>query len=146
MKSGGYPPGTSRRDLIRGGIINPHDHDHQFERVGCTPIIEDGAAIFREECLHEDQEHGRKYGCEAYNTYRFEYSHLISPDGTRHDLPSIEEWPENPQDKELLEKVVSIEEAYHNKETKTLFSSDPDEESGEVKIVHQGWELYYAPE
>jgi hypothetical protein len=139
-----YPPGTSRRDLIRGGIIEPHHHEHEFEpRQNKSPIIEDGAAIFREKCIYAEGEYGQGYQCEETLTYRFEYSTLESPNGETWPLPEITNWNDHDLPEKHAEKVIAIEEQFHNHQDKVSLDVDPDPDCGEVTLTYKDWELHF---
>jgi len=146
MVGGNYPPGTSRRDLIRGGIIEPHRHECEFlmDDDRANPIIEDGAAIFHTECRYVEGEYGQGYSCDETRSYRFEYSTLETSEGEEIELHPITEWEKN--DDDIAEKVASIEEAYHNfSDERTEIDVDPDPEAGVVAIEYNGYTLRYEP-
>lgn len=48
-----YPSGTSAGDPRAPWNAPDTSHEHEFREVEESPIFEDGAAIFREECTHE---------------------------------------------------------------------------------------------
>jgi hypothetical protein len=142
-----YPPGMSKRDFVRAGIDQPHAHEHEFTSEGMDgPIIEDGAAIFREECWYAEGEYGQGWECEESRTYRFEYSTLESPDGEVVELPTIAEWPSDMPDGRDG-KVVEIEEAFHTHGPGDLvsFDVDPDRDGGVVTLEYKGWKLRFEP-
>jgi hypothetical protein len=150
MVGGNYPPGTSRRDLIRGGIIEPHHHECEFHPVEdpeYSPIIEDGAAIFHERCRYAEGEYGEKWQCEETRTYRFEYSELESPSGKTWDLPDITEWDDHDLPEKHAEKVVTMEERFHGvgPSDEVTLDVDPDRDAGIVTIEYCGWKLHFRP-
>lgn len=144
---------------MRGPPTSPPDpgplatHDHEWRLVEEAPIIEDGAAIFREECewveitgsthskKHDETFYSEGAECEEHRTYRFEYSHLVLGDGTEIELPTIENW-ENADQMES-EMVEYIEGAHHIGEAN--IDVDPDRDVGEVVISAYNWELHYEP-
>jgi hypothetical protein len=144
---GGYPPGTSRRDLIRGGIIEPHHHEHEWEMDDhrADPIIEDGAAIFHLQCRYVEGRYGEGWECEETKTYRFEYDTLTDLSGTEHDLPEIGgEWDQ--LDDYIEKAVIEVEERFvSGDEESELVSVDPDPDSGEVVISWKKWVLRFTP-
>jgi len=145
---GGYPPGTSRRDLARGGIIEPHNHEHEWvPNQDMSPIIEDGAAIFHERCIYAEGRYNEKWSCDETRSYRFEYSKLEAPDGRTWELPTIEDWDD--VDEEAGEKVIAVEESLVNfgpAKDSALASIDPDPEAGEVVVAWNGWKLTFEPQ
>jgi len=141
-----YPPGTSAGDP-RAPWNEPRAHEHEFEpRQDRSPIIEDGAAIFHEECQYAEGRYGGGRQCEETRTYRFEYSTLESPDGKTVELPTIAEWPSDMPDGRDG-KVVEIEEAFHSHGPgdKVGFHVDPDPDCGKVTIEYEGWKLHFRP-
>jgi len=141
-----YPPGTSAGDP-RAPWNESHDHQHEFELLEESPIIEDGAAIFREECIYAEGEYGQGYQCEEARTYRFEYSILESPDGETWNLPTIHEWEDHDLPKKRSEKVITIEQRFHElgPSEKVSFDVDPAPDCGQVTISYKGWKLHYEP-
>lgn len=145
MVGGNYPPGTSRRDLIRGGIIEPHAHEHEWELGDVdNPVIEDGAAIFHERCRYVEGRWGEGWSCEETRTYRFEYDELDTPDGDRIDLPDITEWDDVSSYAE--ERVLHIEQAFHEGNERVDIYVDPDPDSGCVELEMDGYTLRYSAE
>lgn len=141
---GGYPPGTSRRDLIRGGIIEPHDHEHEWEMDDhrADPIIEDGAAIFHLQCRYAEGRYGEKWSCEEEKSYRFDYDSLVFPNDSSCPIRDIDHWKKNTDF--VRRKVVEIESAWHAGDEDVTIYVDPDPGYGEVVIEWQGWELRYT--
>ena len=137
MVGSNYPPGTSHRDLVRGGIIEPHDHEHNFEPVGENPIIEDGAAIFFLECDYAEGEYGQGYRCEKTQSKRFEYSRLTAPDGSSIELPEISEIDQLADHFQVM--IEMIETNIQD------IDVDPDLEDGQVTVFHNDWEIKYEP-
>lgn len=145
MVGSNYPPGMSKRDFVRAGIDQPHHHDCEFRPAqDDSLIIEDGAAIFFEECRYVEGEYGQGYSCEETRSYRFEYDTLELLDGGEIDLPTIEEW--DTVNDELAEVIIAIEEAFLNGDSRAELSSiHPDPDSGEVAIDYLGYTLCYRP-
>ena len=142
---GGYPPGTSAGDP-RAPWSEPHHHECTFTPRVSDPVIEDGAAIFIQECNYAEGEYGQGWSCDETRTYRFEYSTLESPDGKTVELPTIAEWPSDMPDGRDG-KVVEIEEAFHSHGPgdKVGFHVDPDPDCGKVTIEYEGWKLHFRP-
>jgi len=143
MAGGNYPPGMTSRDFVRAGIDDPHHHEHEFMPMDSHgPLIEDGAAVFIEECRYGEGEFG--WQCEEQRSYRFEYDCLELLDGGEIDLPSIDEW--DTVDDELQEVIIAIEEAFLDGDSKADLSSiHPNPDSGEVAIDYLGYTLVFRP-
>jgi len=135
-----YPPGTSAGDP-RAPWNEPHAHEHEFRPLEKAPIIEDGAAIFHEECIYAEGRYGDGWECEETRTYRFEYSTLESPDGETVELPTIAEWPSDMPDGRD-ERVITIEEEFHTGNA-DIVDIDPDRDDGTVTLEHDGWQLHF---
>lgn len=128
-------------------------HDHEWRLDEESPIIEDGAAIFREYCTweeitssshsarHDETFYGTGASCDSSRSYRFEYSHLVLGDGTRIELPEIAEWEEAGEME--AEIVQYIEEAYHSGDADINIC--PAEKFGEVVISAFNCELHFEP-
>jgi len=137
-----YPPGMSGRDFVRAGIDQPHSHEHEWvENCGVDgPIIEDGAAVFFQECNYSEGRYGEKYQCQETNSYRFEMDRLVMPSGFEHSLPTIEDWDKiAPEVQDLIMEIESqpmddVEMNIH-----------PDPDNGEVAISYDGYTLCYEP-
>jgi hypothetical protein len=151
---GGYPPGTSRRDLIRGGIIESHDHEHEWEMDDhrADPIIEDGAAIFHLQCRYVEGRYGEGWKCEETKTYRFEYNTLVTPfcrGDECYELPEIDEWENDciseDFDDYIGKAVIEVEERFHSGDKDVTIEVDPDPDDGEVVIKWHGLELSFTP-
>jgi hypothetical protein len=137
-----YPPGMSKRDFIRAGIDeHPNAHEHEWRPGDSGPLLEDGAAMFREECGYVGGPHGHGWECEETRSYRMEYDTLETPTGEV-DLHEIGEWEEN--NEKVRDKIIEIEEAWAAGEGE-LTSIDPDPRSGEVAITHGDFTLCYRP-
>jgi hypothetical protein len=132
----------SGRDFVRAGIDQPHSHEHEWvENPGVNdPLIEDGAAIFRQECNYSEGRYGEKYQCQETKTYRFEMDRLVFPDGFIYDLPTIENWDEISE--EIQKCIIEIEEL--PKEDVEM-NIHPDPDNGEVAISYDGYTLCYEP-
>jgi hypothetical protein len=147
MVGSNYPPGMSKRDFIRAGIDDPHHHEHEFRPMDSqvAPIIEDGAAIFQEECRYVEGEYAEGWSCEETRTYRFEYSTLESPSGKEWELPDITNWEEVSPG--IEKKVITIEERFHNHGPgdDVSLDVDPDPDAGKVTLTYKGWKLHFRP-
>lgn len=150
---GNYPPGAkndprapyNQPDRSHEHEWRPTDPDHRGRN---QPIIEDGAAIFHEECNYAEGRHGEGWQCEETRTYRFEYSTLESPDGEEWELPDITEWDDHDLPEEVAERVITIEERHcyiGPGDEETPIDVDPDPECGVVTIEHDGWTLRFEP-
>lgn len=142
-----YPPGAKHdRNAPYNQPDRSHEHRWRHEEERLNPVIEDGAAIFHEECQYAEGRYGEGWQCEKTRTYRFEYSTLESPDGKEVELPTIAEWPSDMPDGRDG-KVVEIEEAFHSHGPgdKVSWNVDPDPDCGQVTIEYEGWKLHFRP-
>ena len=149
------PPGTTPADIDRhysGGIP---DHEHEWEPVqGLSPILEDLAAIFHEQCRFEeivgsytDYQRDETYyetgaECEAERSYRFELNYVVTESGTRLDRDRLDQ-DEDEQVEEVFETVIEAEQAFPD-DTEVI-EIDPDRQQGRVVIRHDGVEIGYGP-
>lgn len=144
---GNYPPGA--KNDPRAPYNQPdRSHEHRWRPGDMdNPVIEDGAAIFHERCEYAEGEYGEGWQCEETRTYRFEYSELESPSGETWDLPDITEWDDHDLPEKRAEKVIAIEERFHQfgPGDKVGFDVDPDPEGGVVTIEYKGWTLRFEP-
>lgn len=132
------PPGPDPIDL----------HDHEWEPVHSSPIIEDGAAIFREECRWAETKSVDmgKYGsesvvvgaeCEEYRTYRMEAAWA---EKKMEDSPSIfylasefdHFW------RVAEQALIAVEQ-----DGGEIISIDPDGELGQVTIETDNWRVKF---
>lgn len=157
--SGNLPPGTSASDIDRhysGGVPN---HDHEWMPVeGLSPVLEDLAAIFYEQCRfaevvdsytdHRRDETYHETGaeCEAERHYRFELAYVVDESGTRLDRDDIDRLEEEDDNRfeTVIEAVIAAERAFPD-ETEVV-DIDPDRRNGQVVVRHDGFELGYEPE
>jgi hypothetical protein len=140
-----YPPGTSASDP-RAPWNPQHVHDHEWRPVEDELIIEDGAAIFTEECRYAEGKYGEKWQCEETRHYRFEYNTLETPDGIEIELHDITEWEMN--NETVRETVTQIEERHcyvGPGDEETEIDVDPDPKYGHVAIHWNGYTLTYEP-
>ena len=156
--SGNLPPGTTLADINRhysGGIPN---HEHEWEPIlGLSPVLEDLAAIFHEQCRwaeivgsYHDQQRDETYyetgpECEAKRHYRFELGYVVHESGTRLDRDDINQLEEDGDGlfETVIESVIAAERAFPD-ETEVV-DIDPDRHQGQVIIRHDGFELGYTP-
>lgn len=143
---GNYPPGA--KNDPRAPYNQPdrsHEHRWRHEEEQVNPVIEDGAAIFHEECQYAEGRHGEGWQCEETRTYRFEYSTLESPSGIETELHDITDWEHNADT--VRERIINIEEAFdfHGPGDEVSFDVDPDPDAGVVTIEYKGWILTYEP-
>jgi hypothetical protein len=140
-----YPPGAAN-DPNAPYNQPDHSHEHRWpsdEPGGdILPEIEDGAAIFYEECDYVEGRHREGWECEEYRKYRFEYSWLETEDDQEIELHPIEDWEKN--DEAVREVIRCIKEAFHAGDTK--WNVDPDPDCGVVSIEWEGWTLKYEPQ
>jgi len=88
MVGSNYPPGMGRRDFVRAGIDQPHDHLHEWEaEQDGWPMFEDNAAIFSEYCMYAEGRWGEGWECEETRSTRCE---LRSISLVREGQPDIE--------------------------------------------------------
>ena len=157
--SGNLPPGVTPADIDRhygGGIP---DHEHEWEPVqGLSPVLEDMAAIFHEQCrwaevvdTYTDHRRDETYyetgaECEAERHYRFELAYVVDESGTRLDRDDIDRPGENGDDRfeTIAEAGISAAQALSD-ETDAV-DIDPDRRNGQVVVRHDGFELGYEPE
>lgn len=146
MVGNNLPPGASSDP--RAPYNQPdrsHEHIWRHEEEQLQPVIEDGAAIFYEECQYAEGRYGDGWQCEETRTYRFEYSTLETPRGDKYDLPAIGNWDE--ADPVAAEAAVKVEQAFHSlgPGDKVSFDVDPDPECGVVTIEWNGYTLKFEP-
>lgn len=136
-----YPPGVTAGH----SHFNPPDrsHEHEWRVVGDDEgfILEDGAAIFREECIYAEGRRGDGWECEESRHYRFEYSHLSMLKGRSIHLPTIQNWEYVEDD--VHEVVMEIEQAWHSDKRGIEVEVDPDADDGHVSISYMGYTLNY---
>lgn len=161
--SGNLPPGVTSADIDRhygGGVP---DHKHEWEPVqGLSPVLEDLAAIFHEQCRwaeitgrYVDRARDEVYyetgaECEAERSYRFELAYVAELTEANHpdlrvdrdELEQLEE-DEDPFYETVLDTVIAAERAFPD-ETE-IVEIDPDRTNGQVIIRHDGFEIGYEP-
>ena len=153
--SGNLPPGVTPADIDRhysGGIL---DHEHEWVPVqGLSPVLEDMAAIFHEECrfaevvdTYTDHRRDETYyetgaECQAERHYRFELAYVVDESGTRLDRDDIDRLEDENDERfeSVIEAVIAAERAFPN-ETEVV---DIDHQEGRVVIRHDGFELGYG--
>jgi hypothetical protein len=124
-----------------------HSHEHWWEsqEISLAPRMEDGAAIFLDECNYAEGRYGEGWECEETRQYRFEYSTLETPGGEVIDLPDINNWDD--ANEKVQNRVVQMEEAFHEHGPgdRVSWDVDPDPDCGVVSISHAGFVLKYEP-
>lgn len=151
--SGNLPPGVSSADIDRhygGGVPN---HEHEWMPVeGLSPVLEDMAAIFHEQCTwaevasavtsekHDETFYGYGAECEAERHYRFDLAYVIDESGQRLDRNDIDRLED---DETVIEAVIATEQAFP--EETEVVEIDPDRNEGRVVIEHNGVEIGYGP-
>jgi len=72
-----YPPGMSRRDKVRAGIIeeNPHDCEFELSRDDSGVVFEDGALYVTAECLNRE--------CNETERFRYDIDHIVKVRGEK---------------------------------------------------------------
>lgn len=127
------------------------EHDHEWEPTeNSYPVLEDGAAIFIEECRwapilnsysggeFEDTYYEEGEPCGEERSLRFELQRIGHTDGA----PSMP--VDDPYD--FREVVNRIEEAYRDDEEDVEFRDvDPHEEHGRVVVQVDSYIAYYEP-
>jgi hypothetical protein len=157
--SGNLPPGVTPADINRhygGGVP---DHEHEWMPVeGLSPVLEDMAAIFHEQCRwaevvdsYTDHQRDETYyetgaECEAERHYRFELSYVVDESGTRLDRDDIDRLEEEDDERfeTVIEVVIAAERAFPDEAE--VVDIDPDRRNGQVVVQHDGFELGYGPE
>jgi len=151
------PPGTSPADIDRHYGPSVPDHEHEWEPIqGLSPVLEDMAAIFHEQCRwaeivdsYTDHYRDETYyetgaECGAERHYRFELAYVNAGDERldRDELDRLEQGGDNRFDT-ALEAVIEAEQAFPD-ETE-IIEIDPDRQQGRVVIQHDGVEIGYDP-
>jgi len=149
------PPGVTTADIDRH--YGHSDHEHEWRPIEkLCPVLEDGAAIFHEECewaevVNSYTDHARdevyyEYGqeCGATRSYRFELAYVteLTADGKpdlRLDRDELDQ-----QEEAVLDVVAGAERAFP--EETEVVDIDPDPEHGQVVIRYDGYELGYGGE
>ncbi|WP_254273281.1 hypothetical protein [Haloarcula marina] len=158
--SGNLPPGVTASDIDRhygGGIP---DHEHEWVPVqGLSPVLEDMAAIFHEQChwaevvnSYTDHRRDETYyetgaECEAERHYRFELTYVELPCGQRldrDDIDRLEAGGDESMFEAMLDAVIGAERAFP--EDTEVVDIDPYPEVGQVVVRHDGYELGYGGE
>jgi hypothetical protein len=143
---------------MRGGPpINPPDpgpiatHDHEFRPVDDSPIFEDGAAIFREECewrevhgSYTSDEYDETFydegaKCSESRYYRMEEAWI---ELRRDDAPDIR-YLDTESDGRFWRIGEMAEMAVVTDDSAEIVSIDPDEEHGEVVVETDDWRIRY---
>jgi hypothetical protein len=143
---------------MRAGI---DPHEHEFEPVeDYYPILEDGAAIFIEECIHAPllgrgydagrdeyhEAHGEKCGEERHT--RFEARSATKVHNHQPNLTVHASVLDGDGENELLEvweqALFEIERADQHDEV-AINSVDPDKTHGEVVAEANGYRVKYEP-
>jgi hypothetical protein len=152
------PPGVTPADIDRhyGGGSIP-DHEHEWVPVqGLSPVLEDMAAIFHEQCRwaevvdsYTDHRRDETYyengaECEAERHYRFELAYVVDESGTRLDRDDIDRLEAEGDDRfeSVIEAVIAAEQAFP--EETQVVDIDPDRRNGQVVVRHDGLELGYG--
>lgn len=160
--SGNLPPGVTPADIDRhyGGP----DHEHEWMPVeGLSPVLEDMAAIFHEQCrwaevvdTYTDHRRDETYyetgaECDAERHYRFELAYVTELTDADHpnlrlDREEIDRLEQ--EDAEMfdtiLDAVIATERAFPDKTE--VVEVDSDRRNGQVVVRHDGFELGYEPE
>jgi hypothetical protein len=101
-----------------------------------TPILEDGAAIFHEQCTYAKGEHGQGWQCEETRTTRFEEVHLRKLRGDKVAVTYT--------DIDRAMQIARLEAAligvYQHGE---IIDCDPDPDVGHVVAEHDGWQVRF---
>ena len=148
MVGSNYPPGMSKRDFVRAGIDQPHDHEHEFESDPVDwPILEDNAAIFHEYCMYSEGRWGEGWSCEESRTTRCE---LRSISLVREGRPDIEYLAETEDARNQFRHIESVFETVlmsleHNdpSETNILDLDEPGYGGGFVRVQHGDYIVAY---
>jgi hypothetical protein len=125
-------------------------HDHEWRPVeGASPVLEDGAAIFHEECRwavtktidmgkYGTEEHAVGPECEATRRYRMEAEAITGDMGFGDVVLHEEYWSKFP---EVVEAAFeAIETAGDDLE---VLHINPDSDKGEFHVAADGYEILY---
>lgn len=155
--SGNLPAGVTPADIDRhygGGIT---DHEHEWIPVEeMHPVLEDMAAIFREQCRFEeivdsytDHQRDETYyetgaECEAERHYRFELAY-VDTEKERLDRDDINRLEEDGDDRfeTIIEAVIAAEQG--SIDEAEIVEIDPNRQQGQVVVRHDGVEIGYGP-
>lgn len=146
-----YPDGMSKRDFIRAGIDQPHNHEHEWEPTGRDdPIFEDGAAIFIQSCGYAEGRWGEGWACEETRSFRCDVDRIIK---VREGAPNIAylSGEENPRENwRHIERVyedalVGIEMKSSRHEELELLDIDPPNDYGDgfVRVQYGDYIVEY---
>jgi hypothetical protein len=131
--------------------VDKHDHEWRL-RNGNNPIIEDGAAVFFEECdwveitgsthseKHDETFHSYGADCEATRSWRMESSSIIRK---RDDEPNIEfvlDSEKPPAERGaawLLPHLIAVESSGE------ITMCDPEKIGGSVRVETEEWAVLY---
>jgi len=157
--SGNLPPGVTSADIDRhyGGGVPDHDHEW-MPIVEMDPVLEDCAAILREECRfaevvdsYTDHRRDETYyetgaECEAERHYRFELAYVVDESGVRLESDDIDrlEQEDDKRFETVIGAVMATERGFPD-ETEVV-DIDPDRSDGQVVVQHDDFELGYEPE
>lgn len=157
--SGNLPPGVTPTDIDRHYGPSVPNHEHEWIPVqGLSPVLEDTAAIFHEQCrwaevvdTYTDHRRDETYyetgaECEAERQYRFELAYVIDESGTRLSRDDIDRLEEEGDDdfETIIEAVIAAEQAFP--EGTEVVDIDPDRQEGQVVVRYDGFQLGYEPE
>jgi len=152
------PPGVSPADIDRHYGPSVPEHDHEWMPIdGLSPVLEDMAAIFHEQCRwvevtsavtsekHDETFYAYGAECEAERHYRFELSYVDLPEQGRLDRDDIDRLEEEGYElfETVLDVVIGAERAFP--EDTEVVDIDPDPDVGQVVIRYNGYELRYGP-
>lgn len=120
-------------------------HDHEWRLVdGMNPIIEDGAAIFREECdwveitssthseKHDETFYGEGAQCDATRSFRMEAKSVTKK---REGKPDIEYLIDGHYDEEPA--LIAVESSGE------ITMVDPEKNYGSVRVETENWSVTY---
>lgn len=159
------PPGVSASDIddAYGPSVEPHDHEWVPIEED-YPIIEDGAAIFREQChfveilgSYTDKQRDEVYyeegeQCEETRSVRFEtaYVKFINEDepNLTFQRSSLEWLEENDEElwNSVMESEYEVARAYNRDDDDVeVVSIDPDKRLGSVVVRLNNVEVGYGP-
>ena len=135
-----YPPGTSAGDP-RAPWNEPHAHEHEFRPYqDQNPVIEDGAAIFSEECIYAEGEYGQGYSCEESRSWRMEVSWAEKKlDGEPNIIYLASEFDHFPL---VAERALIGVESGGGEVT----NIDPDKDYGSVTVETDEWRVRFKAE
>lgn len=129
---GNYPPGA--KNDPRAPYNQPdRSHEHEWRPFDEDPIIEDGAAIFQQECQYAEGRYGEGWQCEETRSYRFELAWVKKKSiGTIYLESELDYFP-----------MVAEEGLIAVHQDGEIIAMDPDEDNGYVTVETDEWRVKF---